>query len=87
MCSNTTNNGKITIDGYEIDMSIRSHPVDEKILREVKRIYMAAPNKRLGAAIFNLHRNNLRVIIENGTCSPETLVKFLSAIRNNKKAE
>lgn len=70
-------NEKITIGNYEVDMTLRSHPIHPDIIKAVRKVIKEQPTMTRAAALFGLHRNNMRVILSNKTCSPDTLVNFI----------
>lgn len=85
MTEATLNNDKITICGYEVDTTVKSHRMHTDIIRGMRKVWADEGSKRKAADYFNIHRNDFSNILMRKTCSPAMYIKILNTLFPDQK--
>lgn len=87
MTETIVNNDKITICGYEVDTTVKSHRIHPDVIKGMRKVQAEQGSKRKAADYFNIHRNDFANILIRKTCSPAMYIKIINTLFTQKDAE
>lgn len=84
MTEATVNNDKITICGFEVDKTVRSHDINPDVLKLVRAIIKKSKTKVAAAKALGIPRQLIDRVY-SGSCAPDTYETILNTLFPDQK--
>lgn len=68
------------VAGFEVDMTVRSHPIPGKVLERLQEYLKEKRTIRAASKELNIHRSRIGPLLDSKSCAPATLVKILEEL-------